>query len=204
MSYPSFKEHQRNLRVVTAVATHDRTDLLSMGVLIFLAVAMILLVSVNRANAKPRTAEASQMEFANNIQQSTWTNSNCNNCHVSDALFSHPVNVPASMSVPLGMPLENGRVTCITCHDNSSSQLHMIARVNHSPMLRDTGAVSLCQQCHDPMQSSRTAMHGAMLGQAHMTPMSTRRSFGSMPKRSFIRKVSRGASGAFVGGEKKF
>jgi len=106
-----------------------------------------------------------------------WTDNRCGSCHQIDPLLSHPIDVMPSMQIPSHLPLENGRMTCATCHDNSSAQAHAAARGSHTPLLRagqtlevpaGTGWSAFCVQCHDPEQQTRQAQHGSSLGRAHL------------------------------------
>ncbi|MHC4413767.1 MAG: cytochrome c3 family protein [Planctomycetota bacterium] len=94
--------------------------------------------------------------------------SRCRSCHHLDRVLTHPVDVVPSMTVPRHLPLVEGKVTCITCHDHRSQQ-HRRARQRHTDLLRDaSGAAGLCGQCHDPQGGSRRDMHAMMLGRAHL------------------------------------
>lgn len=90
----------------------------------------------------------------------------CDQCHKLDPLFSHPVGVTPSMDVPEQLPLDHGRVTCLTCHD---------VEMNHAkasgPMLREVSGVgSICQECHDSPGRDWRSAHGAGLEKAHLKP----------------------------------
>lgn len=96
-----------------------------------------------------------------------WTNSRCGSCHTPDPLFSHRIDVLPSMATPASLPLEGGKMTCMTCHADDAAS-HTLARQNHSPMLRDGLAPeALCALCHDPAQKDRRSIHGATLRRAH-------------------------------------
>lgn len=180
MKTPVSRVQKHTPRVVTASLPSHAGDLLSWGIILLLGFVLVVLVTVSRTQAQSRTQESLDPNLLNTGNVSSWTNSSCGNCHDNDALFSHPVNVIAPMGVPAGLPLENGRVTCVTCHDNASVELHMQARTNHTPMLRDLGPVNLCQQCHE----STPSMHASRLDQAHFNNMSARHGFGSTSKTS--------------------
>lgn len=97
-----------------------------------------------------------------------WTGQ-CRGCHETDGLFSHPVGVAPSMSVPAALPLVDGEIACITCHDDRSAEAHLQARQNHSPLLRIPGeGAGFCCQCHDPRSTLRRDMHAIMVGRAHL------------------------------------
>jgi len=97
-----------------------------------------------------------------------WTDNRCGSCHVINELFSHPINVIPSMSVPEGLPLEQGQMTCTTCHDDHV-EAHTLARSTRTPMLRGTlSGSAFCAQCHDRMQSTRQSLHAIGLGKAHL------------------------------------
>jgi predicted CXXCH cytochrome family protein len=91
----------------------------------------------------------------------------CQHCHEPDPLFSHPVDVIPTMHVPSNLPLENGRMTCMTCHDGDSD-LHGAARTLHTGLLRDSSAQNFCNLCHSPNETTRAAQHGSAIGRAHL------------------------------------
>jgi predicted CXXCH cytochrome family protein len=98
----------------------------------------------------------------------SWTDNYCGRCHQIDSIFTHPVGVIPTMDVPSNLPLQDGRITCVTCHDNSAES-HAQARDNHTSMLRDSNVVgNFCTQCHDPHETTRSSQHGAVLGRAHL------------------------------------
>lgn len=98
----------------------------------------------------------------------SWTDSGCNGCHTPSRTFSHPVNKTPSMQVPSALPLQNGKMTCVTCHDDSSSALHARARISHDPMLRaDLNATSMCAQCHTQSFSQASDAHAMAIGRTH-------------------------------------
>jgi len=70
-----------------------------------------------------------------------WTDGECGGCHVTDSLFSHPVDVRPSMPIPSHLPLTDGRITCATCHDNADATAHAEARAGRGELLRPIGSV---------------------------------------------------------------
>jgi predicted CXXCH cytochrome family protein len=97
-----------------------------------------------------------------------WTD-RCESCHAAAVGFSHPVDVVPSMTVPAELPLLDGRITCITCHDNSSAALHRQARAEGTDLLRMPSSDGrLCSACHDAMSPRRGDRHALMLQRAHL------------------------------------
>ena len=91
----------------------------------------------------------------------------CATCHQTEDGFSHPIGVAPTMAVSAALPMENGVMTCTTCHDDGETA-HARATVDHRPMLR--GGLSkraLCMQCHEASSRSAAAMH-AVGGPAHV------------------------------------
>lgn len=100
------------------------------------------------------------------VQIIPWTDHHCGRCHETDALFSHPVDVVPSMQVPASLPLQNGRITCLTCHDDRV-EAHAEARAEGTSLLRGEGG-NLCAECHNPLDPTRAAQHGSTVGRAHL------------------------------------
>jgi len=93
----------------------------------------------------------------------------CAGCHRMDAAFSHPVGVAPTMPVPTDLPLESGKVTCLTCHEVGGSDAHAHARQYHDGMLRrGADGARLCTQCHTDTSRSAKAMHAMALNRAHL------------------------------------
>jgi hypothetical protein len=94
----------------------------------------------------------------------------CGACHSIDPVMSHPVAVMPTMRVPADLPLESGRITCLTCHEADAAS-HTTASRNHAPLLRrQATGPELCVACHAKEAStSAKSMHALALGKAHMT-----------------------------------
>lgn len=95
--------------------------------------------------------------------------SSCAACHPMDPLFSHPVGQVPTMAVPDYLPLDNGRVSCLTCHD-SGSAAHDRAKTRHDGMLRPEAAATgnLCMQCHVDRGGDFRAAHAMSVNRAHL------------------------------------
>ncbi len=88
--------------------------------------------------------------------------SNCAQCHQFEHTQSHPVNMYPSMSVDGSLPLQNGILTCLTCHDAAPSHGSGMDKVG----IRGGDAATLCLQCHTPGTGSRSS-HALAIGRAH-------------------------------------
>ncbi|HWP39593.1 MAG TPA: cytochrome c3 family protein [Tepidisphaeraceae bacterium] len=154
---------------------------------IVLLLALLASLSAPAATLSPSVSIAHRPDSTTGVQPSIpepgtdgpgfWTDNRCGSCHWIDPSLSHPIDVTPSMQVPSHLPLENGRMTCATCHDNSSAEAHAAARRSPTPLLRGgqrpevlagMGSSAFCIQCHDPGQQTRQAQHGSSLGRAHL------------------------------------
>ncbi len=89
--------------------------------------------------------------------------SDCTSCHHFDRVLSHPIGVVPSMPVPAWMPLEDGRLTCVTCHEPREG--HPSA----GAVLRaDSGPGGLCVQCHSPSANGLKGGHADGRVRAHL------------------------------------
>ncbi len=118
--------------------------------------------------ARPHTGGTPQLARGRTaVRAASVQGESCVQCHQVDVLFSHPVGITPSMRVPSHLPLTEGKITCLTCHDNDDPAAHDRARQQHSPMLREGGSpLGLCVECHDPGETRRG--HGSRLTQAHL------------------------------------
>ncbi|MFG0286127.1 MAG: cytochrome c3 family protein [Phycisphaerales bacterium JB039] len=92
----------------------------------------------------------------------------CTACHLVEPALSHPVDVAPSMSVPAGLPLEDGRMTCLTCHELDTAG-HGAARQQISASLRGTGSgAAWCDQCHQAAPASAAHDRAAIAPRAHL------------------------------------
>ena len=88
----------------------------------------------------------------------------CVRCHAIDQTFSHPANFAPSRTLPADFPLEDGMLTCTTCHAVGPRHRQR----QGDPALRTGEAGSaFCAQCHSQTQLSRADMHAFVLGVAH-------------------------------------
>lgn len=135
---------------------------------IALVVAVLPLV-VLAGITRPRDTVAAGM--INDVNVVEMTSAQCLQCHVPDANFSHPSQVVPQMTVPASMPLEGGKVTCITCHDNTMAGHASNRRaVKPGPLLRTTenATGAFCNECHtDSRTISRASMHPGAVSRAH-------------------------------------
>lgn len=89
----------------------------------------------------------------------------CVSCHHFEQVLTHPTNVPASMRVPEDLPLNNGMVTCLTCHDADPSHATGHQKVG---VRGDSTGTGLCMQCHSNAKNSTKAVHAIRGGRAHL------------------------------------
>jgi predicted CXXCH cytochrome family protein len=100
----------------------------------------------------------------------------CLSCHHTDPLFSHPIDVPvpqAMRSHSGDLPLVDGRMACITCHQNVGPDHAGTPRSataagggRASSLLRNSlSTEQLCIRCHTT--GVNTGVHGAGIAKAH-------------------------------------
>lgn len=98
----------------------------------------------------------------------------CTSCHGIDASLSHPLLVRPSAVTPASLPLDAGRLTCLTCHDEDRARGHEARTASGVAYLRGTdSAGGLCVQCHTGGPDAASA-HAAGLGRAHLSRGSRR------------------------------
>lgn len=99
-------------------------------------------------------------------RSSALTGAACAACHRMPEVLSHPVGIHPRGDVG-ELPLEHGRLTCVTCHAIETAAEHEQARRERRPLLRTTGdPAGLCATCH-PMSADRSAQHAQRLS-AHL------------------------------------
>lgn len=98
----------------------------------------------------------------------------CTSCHGIDAALSHPLLVKSNGVTPAALPLDAGRLTCLTCHDEEKARGHEARTASGVAFLRGTeSAGGLCVQCHTGGSDAASA-HAAGLGRAHLSRGSRR------------------------------
>jgi predicted CXXCH cytochrome family protein len=142
---------------------------------------MLLIVSSAAAGAGSGKAESLDEARGSALglgaagsSQTGMTGAQCARCHEVEGGFSHPVDMVPSMTVPALLPLENGKVTCITCHE-STPEAHARNRTAQGAAARagkllrgvaDEGI--FCTQCHVDNGITRKSMHPMGTGKAHL------------------------------------
>jgi predicted CXXCH cytochrome family protein len=84
--------------------------------------------------------------------------------HRVDPMPSHPVGIVPTRRVPDHLPLEDGRITCLTCHDPTA----VVSATGGGVGLRAETAAALCAACHDPASPARADQHATALRRAHL------------------------------------
>jgi predicted CXXCH cytochrome family protein len=70
-------------------------------------------------------------------------------CHHFESGLSHPVDVVPKKPVPNQLPLDGGKVTCLTCHDGSAAIGHEDRPIRGKSFLRSADTLgTLCDACH--------------------------------------------------------
>lgn len=96
--------------------------------------------------------------------------SNCGQCHTFPEGTSHPVHVTVPLGALADLPLDGGKMTCLTCHDERTQQFHGRPGFGGGdPMLRrDPDTEGLCIACHTT-DSSWVSPHAGGTRTAHAT-----------------------------------
>lgn len=120
----------------------------------------------------------------------------CSGCHRFESILSHPVGTRPQNSVPF--PLEDGRMTCLTCHDDRTQVGH---RKTGNPLLRGGGKF-ICLECHQASPTSRLDAHGSGLTKAHLSaaPRSELKMSGLDPESRTCVQCHDGMTASDVGG----
>lgn len=164
---------------LTPLSVPARTTLLSLSLLsigLIYGQEGLLQPSLGMAASPLAVAGQQQPQQADDLGSNTmvplnvkWTNSQCGNCHRPNVFASHPVGVRATMRVPGDLPLENGVITCMTCHDGESSESHRRMRQEDKPLLRgNVSPAELCARCHEALGADRKGAHANALQTAHL------------------------------------
>lgn len=88
----------------------------------------------------------------------------CQSCHQMDTLLSHPVGFVPSESIPDAFPLQNGRITCVTCHDTRRHD----GKPGDTMLRTGLAGEAFCTQCHQSFPGKRQSYHGMGVGKAHL------------------------------------
>lgn len=101
--------------------------------------------------------------------------SDCASCHRMDPALSHPMGIPPALGSAAGLPLANGVIACITCHDVSQAP-----RGDGRSMLRGgANGIGLCLQCHQGSTSDTATAHALGITWAHLPTGTDRKSLAS-------------------------
>ena len=93
------------------------------------------------------------------------TSAQCAACHHTVGGLTHPVQVVPTMTIPADLPLESGRVTCTTCHQDTVGE-HAGA---DAALLRVSATgQAFCVQCHTETSITRPSRHPSAISQAHL------------------------------------
>lgn len=121
----------------------------------------------------PKREQPADIELKDDIGQT------CAHCHQNRAgELSHPLNVIPAMVLPKGMPLAQGRLSCLTCHyahpDSEGNRPRTMA------LLRKPGrGAAFCRNCH----RSEKGTH-LIYGTIHVVSSRKSRSGGRLDQQS--------------------
>lgn len=88
--------------------------------------------------------------------------SGCTTCHVFNPVLTHPTGVVAPWMAGSNLPLLDGKVDCVTCHDATDEH-----RSVDRPVGVRTTAAGLCAECHQP--GTRSGHGAAGTFRAHLS-----------------------------------
>jgi predicted CXXCH cytochrome family protein len=93
----------------------------------------------------------------------------CLTCHRIDAIYSHPVEIIPVSPPPADLPLFQGRMTCVTCHEYDVLDSSHGRDSRGRSWLRGRGAPSeLCLDCHEASHRTSADLHAVNLARAHL------------------------------------
>ena len=84
------------------------------------------------------------------------------------SIFSHPEGIRPPFSIPASLPLEDGLLTCVTCHRDDAAS-HGVSRARHDGFLRSRAVGrAQCAQCHQRLDGTANRSHAISVGRAHL------------------------------------
>lgn len=87
----------------------------------------------------------------------------CVACHSFEHTLSHPIQVTPALATPASLPLLDGQVACVTCHDASPE--HRSAEIPVGQRIEGSG---LCVSCHQGTPHSARSIHAMSMRKAHL------------------------------------
>lgn len=121
------------------------------------------------AEARERTpsrvvaAAVLESESHKDLVVSLENSARCLNCHRFEKTLTHPVHVSPVLATPESLPLLQGQVACVTCHDASPE--HRSAEVKVGQRVDGTG---LCMSCHQGTPALSRGIHATATKLAHL------------------------------------
>ena len=157
--------------------------------------------ATNPAAASPFTpyppASYPTSRSSSSPSQNQFASKRCQDCHAFTKMFSHPVDVTPNLSVPSSFPLQDGKVTCTTCHESlehsGPGKGHML-RSNETEDL-----VSWCAKCHGGGEGAKVLAHATDQIRAHLQGGSKGPRAGSSAPTAALDSESRACMGCHDG-----
>lgn len=133
----------------------------------FAVISAMMLVAAQAAETpitgtgdSPNLKVAITQENAN-----TQAKTDCVACHQFEPTQTHPLDVVPTMAIGGALPLSQGKLTCLTCHDAGSAHETTREKVG----VRGGNPTGLCVECHSGASTGTEAVHSLVYGKAHVT-----------------------------------
>lgn len=155
-----------------------RPGTLKLGVMVCALAIAVPITAMGQRPSAPGSGGASVVRISDQhstaVDRAQVRPESCTTCHAFSEGTSHPVNVLASGPTPHDLPLQAGRITCLTCHEDRAREDHSRTNGRGDPMLRrDPDSEGLCMSCHT--NSSRASdAHAIGVRSAHGGPRDSR------------------------------
>lgn len=119
------------------------------------------------ADERGQTANAARLPSTTSEKErlvlSAENTSRCVTCHRFERTMNHPIQVSPVLATPASLPLVDGQVACVTCHDASpdhrSAEVHVGQRMQNS---------TLCVSCHQGTPATSRTVHAMSTKKAHL------------------------------------
>ncbi len=115
--------------------------------------------ATDRARPRPIT----EIEKSEQVVLTQDNTARCITCHRFEKTMNHPIQVTPVLATPASLPLIDGQVACVTCHDASPD--HRSADV---PVGQRMQGSKLCVSCHQGTPATSRMIHALSTKKAHL------------------------------------